>query len=364
MGESENLTAQLANIVFVSRGRGRGHAVPDMAIAEELRKLSDVQIHFVSYAAGAEAYRACGYEVMDLHMPDNAPFLEMVVTFARLFGQVDQSPQLVISHEEFAVLPAAAIWDIPCVFITDFFADPPNMYMQTLKYAREIIYTAEQGLYTEPPYLRGKVHYVGRAVRPFEYSLADRNRARLELRIPNDATVALFQPGGWFESRVPVADLLIAAWELLTCTPKRLIWLAGRDYDSLYARVGERADVLLLREDWKIDRLMAASNVLITKANRLTVYEAAALGLPSVSVSNLVNWPDDVAVGHVPSNIPLAAEAATPELLAEALVCSIGSQPGPAREVSDGVRGAAQRLAYRLDEMRVLNLRGCRIDRH
>jgi len=222
-----------------------------------------------------------------------------------------------------------------------------------LKYAREIVFTAEQGLYTEPPYLHGKVHYVGRAVRPFEYTLADRHRARVELDIPVDATVVFLQPGGWIEQRLPIADLLIAAWDLLAYRPKRLIWLAGRDYDGLYSRIGKRTDVILLREDWNMDRLMAASNLLITKANRLTVYEAAALGLPSISISSLLNWPDDVAVLHVPSNAALVAETTSPELLVKALAHGIDSQPRPAREVSGGVHGAAQRLAHCFDQMPV-----------
>jgi hypothetical protein len=346
--------SQPVEILLVSRGRGRGHAVPDMAIATELGTLlPDIRMGFVSYAAGADAYRSCGYDVTDLCKPDDPPLLEMVVTLAQLFGQMNSLPHLVVSHEEIPVLPAAEIFGIPCVFMTDFFTDPSSMSMQALKYAREIVFTGEQGLYTEPPYLHGKVQYVGRAVRPFEYTLADRSRARLELNIPGDATVVLLQPGGWIERLAPMADLLIAAWDLVPYAPRRLIWLAGHDYDSLYSRIGERTDVILLREDWNIDRLMAASNVLITKANRLTVFEAAALGLPSVSLSNQFNWPDDVAVLNVPSNTALVAETTTPELLVKALAHSIDSQPRPAREVSGGVHGAAQRLAHCFHRMEV-----------
>jgi lipid A disaccharide synthetase len=239
------------------------------------------------------------------------------------------------------------------VFITDFFAGPRDMEMQILKYAREVIFTSEPGLYTEPPYLHGKVKYVGRAVRAFDYTLADRLRARVELGIPVEATVALFQPGGWTEQLVPVADLLVSAWDLLPRTPRRLIWLAGRDYDRLSSRIGDRPDVILLREDWKIDRLMAASDVIITKANRISVYEAAALGLPSISISNLLNWPDDVAVHHVPSNIALVRET-VPDVLVKALAESIDSRPMPAREASGGVYGAAKRIVHCLEQMQVL----------
>jgi len=339
-------------IVLVSRGHGRGHAMPDMAIAGELAKLApDIPIRFVSYAAGAEAYRACGFPVTDLEVDDNPPFLDMVVKLTRLFGEMNPWPGLIIAHEEFPVLPAAEIFEIPCVFITDFFTDPGHLLMQALKYAAEVVFTGEPGVFTEPPYLSDKVHYVGRAVREFEYSLSDRARARAELGIPVDATVALFQPGAWMESRVPIADLLTAAWELLPRSPKRLIWLGGRDFDALSLKFRDRTDLMFLREDWKMERLMAASDVLITKANRLTVYEAAALGLPSVSISNLANWPDDVAVARVPSNIALTASA-TPDALMEAIARSIDAKPAPATAVSDGVTGAASRIGRILERMR------------
>jgi hypothetical protein len=220
--------------------------------------------------------------------------------------------------------------------------------MQMLNYAQEVIFTAERGMFTEPPQLRGKVHYVGRAVRTFEYRLSDRARARSEIGIPLDATVALFAPGGWNESLAPVADLVLGAWRLVPSASKRLIWLAGDDYDHLRARLRDDADVIVLRQDWKIDRLMAASNVLLTKANRNSIYEAAALGLPSISISTLANWPDDVAVAHVASNSALVARSLTPQSLRDEIVKSIAATPAPATSVSGGVTGAAERLAARI----------------
>ena len=269
---TQSLAEADARIAFVSRGSGWGHAVPDMAIAQALTKLLPrVAIQFISYAAGAEAYRACGYPVIDIGAPENPPFLDMVVAFTRLLGQMKPLPHLIASHEEFAAVTAAEILEIRCLFITDFFTDVSSIWMDALRTAAEIIFIAERGLYTEPPFLREKIHHVGRAVRAFEYSRADRLRARAELAIPADATVVLVQPGGWVESRVPIAELLVSAWRALPRSPKRLIWLAGRDFAALQSRYGEESDLLLMKEDWKIDRLMAASEVVITKANRVTV---------------------------------------------------------------------------------------------
>ncbi len=337
-------------LMIVSRGRGRGHAVPDMAIAATLTiLLPNLHLQFVSYASGADAYRACGYEVLDLHQPDNPPFLDMVIAFTRLLARV--KPDLVVVHEEIPALPAAKAFEIPCIFVTDFFLDPSSLPMRALECANEIVFTAQSGLFTEPPYLKGKVHYVGRAVRQMEYAIADRDRARRELGIPRDAMVVLCQPGGWVESVVPLATLLSSAWNLLPYSSKRLIWLAGRDCGTLSAQFHQADDILIWKEDLKIDRLMAASNVLITKANRLTVYEAAAMGLPSISVSKFVNWPDDVAVANVESNTPVYGDSLTPEALSNLIVEKACSKPRPATDHSGGIANAAARIADRIREL-------------
>jgi len=155
----------------------------------------------------------------------------------------------------------------------------------------------------------------------------------------------LVQPGAWTETRVPFADLMMSAWRKLNRGSKRLLWLGGRDFDALSAQFAGEPDLLLLRDDWQIDRLMAASDVLITKANRLTVYEAAALGLPSISVSTSANWPDDMAVARVDSNEALKLDLLTAETFAAAIERAAATNPVPATAVSGGVARAAERIA-------------------
>lgn len=327
--------------MMVSRGHGKGHALPDMAIAAKVSSANPhVRWQFVSYAAGAEAYRAFGYDVLDMKAADNPPMWDMVVAFTRLIA--DSPPDLVVSHEEIGIIPAAKAFHIPSLFITDFFADPIHPFTQALRHAERIIFTAQQGLFTEPPYLRGKVHYVGRAVREMKYEVSDRDRVRVELHMPIDAFLVLCQPGSWLDSQVPLAELLLAAWELLPIASKRLVWIAGREYEAITARVGERPDIIVRREDWNLDRLMAASNILITKANRMTVYEAAAMGLPSISMSTLLNWPDDVAITAVESNLALLSGDMTPEKFARLIVQKARTACDRASEVSGGVGKAAE----------------------
>src|ERR1035438_8260313 len=333
-------------IAFFSRGRGRGHAVPDMAIARELLQLvPNVDLRFVSYSGGAETFRSCGYEVVDLHMPDEPPLLPMIVQEGRIIRSLQ--PRLVISHEELAALPASQVFDVPCLFITDFFQDPNPFLTSALQCAREIIFIAERGIFTEPPFMGDRLRYVGPAIRRFDYGRSDRSRARQELGLPPEATVVLCQPGGYEEARVPMADLLVAAWNALPHPSKRLIWLAWRDHESLRARFSGQPDILVLKEDWAIDRLMVASDLVITKGNRTTVCEAASLGVPSISISVGVNWPDDVAIARVRSNSALHARDVDAAALAQLMAERIAGGWTPEGELPwwDGVSGAVRAIA-------------------
>jgi hypothetical protein len=340
-------------IAFFSRGRGRGHAMPDMAIAEGLGKVvSGLDIRYISYSTGAATFRARGYDVMDLQLPDEPPILEAIVKESQAIRRLQ--PKLVISHEELAALPSSRIFDVPCLFITDFFQDPNPFLMGAMQCAREIVFIAERGIFTEPPFMGDTVRYVGPAIRPFTYGRSDRLRARRELEIPEDAVVVLCQPGNYAESQVPIADLLVAAWDALPYPSKRLIWLGSRDYDSLRARFADRPDILPLKEDWAMDRLMAASDLAIAKGNRTTVCEAASLGLPTITISAGANWPDDVAIARVASNTTLRIGAVNAADLARLMAQRIDGGWTPEAELPhwDGLAGAVRAIAAHVETIR------------
>ena len=51
----------LQHVLFFSRGKGRGHAVPDAAIASDLvGREPDVKITFASYGMGAATLKSLG----------------------------------------------------------------------------------------------------------------------------------------------------------------------------------------------------------------------------------------------------------------------------------------------------------------
>jgi UDP-N-acetylglucosamine:LPS N-acetylglucosamine transferase len=337
-------------VLFFSRGRGRGHAVPDMAILEELRRSrDDFDMRFVSYATGAATLSENRYAVIDIGLPEANPVLETMIRVSKIIGWLQ--PKLVISHEEFMALPAAKIFDLPTLMITDWFTAPEKFAMQTLQYADEIVFIDDPGAFEEPEYLQGRIQYVGPVLREFQYSRADRARAREELELPSEATVISVLPGSWTEERAPVADVVLDAFELLSA-PKHLVWLAGADREELARRTEGRRDITVRKSDWQIDRLMAASDLAITKSNRKTVKELESLGIWSISLTHGLNAPDDAVTGKVATNCLLDAKSTTAAHLAETireLIAAPAPEPLERTACPDGRRRAAERISKMID---------------
>jgi UDP-N-acetylglucosamine:LPS N-acetylglucosamine transferase len=124
------------------------------------------------------------------------------------------------------------------------------------------------------------------------------------------------------------------------------------DTQRLTSSFRDFPESLVLKEDLRLDRLMAASNILIAKANRMTVYEAAAIGLPSISISASLNWPDDVAVANVESNTLVLRDIVTPESLAALIVEKLRTKPRPAAELSGGIEATARRIMYHVERIK------------
>jgi UDP-N-acetylglucosamine:LPS N-acetylglucosamine transferase len=314
-------------VLFFSRGRGRGHAMPDIRIAKELEQIRpDIQIRFVSYGTGACTIQEFGYPLIDLGLQDANGTAETTVLAGKLIGFLQ--PDLVVAHEEFAALPAAKIFSKPTVMITDFFTDPTLYSMQSLWFADHILFTDRRGVYPEPASAAGRTRYLGPVPPAFEFSRRQRRRARGELGLSDAATVVSVMPGSWTEAAAPIVDLVLPAFNALRTPDKHLIWLAGQDYQLISARVNGRQDVTVLETDWKIDRLMVASDIVITKANRRTVVELAILGIRTLSIGYGLKVIDEIRAAALGSNTTVAATNFRPDALALALAAP---EPKPLR---------------------------------
>lgn len=310
-------------VVFFSRGKGRGHAVPDAAIARELLTLQpDLEISFVSYSTGASTLMELGHQVVDLKLPEDNSLWDTVVRAGQLLRVLQErtAETLVVSHEEFCVMPMAKTFGFRTVFLTDWFLHTESEFMRCLKYSDEVIFMDDPGIYDEPPYLCGKVSYVGPVLRDLRLQAVDRPERRARLGLPPDAAVILVAPGGaemHGEARSPIFDLVLAAYELLNVTEKRLVWVTGEpDYDSVRGRTADRKDIIILKPHYDFTPTLLASDVVITKGNRVTVLECEALGIPSISISYGNNPVDDYRVSRIRTNAALRARRLKPDVLA------------------------------------------------
>ncbi len=328
-------------VLFFSRGRGRGHAIPDIEIIRHLRQLdSTAQVRLVSYATGAETFQAHRIPCIDLGFPERNTINETIIAAAKLTGWLN--PDLVVAHEEFMALPAAKIFDKATIFITDWFSENEKYAMPSLRLADTIVFLDEPGIYPEPESARAKTTYIGPVIREFDHSVADRPRLRRELNIPSDAFTITVLPGSWTERAFPIADLILKAFDLLPKQPKHLIWAAGTDEDLLKDLTAARGNITVTGYDPAIDRLMAAGDAAITKGTRKTLFELQSLGIPSVSLPNPSLQIDRLRATHFPGNIALDA-GMSPELLVRCLLDSVVRPATPVTRRS-GARDCANMI--------------------
>lgn len=331
-------------VLFFSRGRGYCHAIPDIEIARALLALrDDVDLRMVSYASGAKAIANAGLPLIELELPELNPITLTTVLAAKLIGWL--RPTLVIAHEEFPAMPAAKIFDVPAVFLTDWFLEPDTYPMHALQFADAVYFLDDHGIYEEPPFLKGRVEYLGRLQRAFAYTRQDRPKAREELGIVADALVVAVLPGRFnTEAHAPIADLVLQAFDQLSVPTKHLLWVAGDDAPTLRARTANRPDITILDFEPQIDRVMVAADVAITKANRKTVLELESFGIPQIALAFGLNPIDEKRAKHVSGLTLLAAPQRNSETLsADILGCAV---PPPPCVASRGI--AARALACQL----------------
>jgi hypothetical protein len=298
-----------------------------MEIVKEMTKAhQDVEVRFVSYGTGARTIEQYGFPLIDVGLPDQASHSAMTVIAGQLIGALD--PDLVVSHEEFAVLPVAKIFGKRTVCITDWFVEPEQLSMACLGYADKILFIDEPGIFDEPPCVQGRVEYVGPVLREFQYGPEDRDRARSELSIPPDAFVVAVLPGSWTEEKVPIFETVMKAYDALNRPSKFLIWVAGSDHQMIGARLAGRKDVLVLEFDPVIERIMVAAHVAITKGTRKVGTELEAVGVPNVALQTGLNRVDDIRTAGAPAGSRIACSMGPAELLAAMNVAAARTRLG------------------------------------
>jgi hypothetical protein len=302
-------------VLFFSRGRGRGHAIPDIAIAEEFPQLGGkISIQFVSYATGADTFRNSGWSVIDMGLPEANPFMATLLNAHALIR--DLKPDVVIAHEEYAVLPAARMAGVPCILLTDWFPPAGQVAGESVTLADSIVFMGESGVFPLPGPVQRAPLFVGPVVRKMKYDLGDRPKARAELEISDSALVASVIPGAWAtEGRSPIAQTILTAFRQLPSSDKVLFWLTKIDHEAISQLSAGLPNVRVVKECNAVEQIMVASDVVITKGNRGTIMDAASLGVPSISLSYGTNPIDEALVARIRSNKAFNANATDATML-------------------------------------------------
>lgn len=324
------------DVIFFSRGFGRGHAIPDLAILEALGKIApQVRVCLCSYGSGLQTIRQAGQPAFDLDLPELCTEWQVVARAGQFLRRT--SPRLVIGHEEFGAIPAARIFGLPTAFITHWFGPEKIPSMQALAGVDRILFIEAPGHFPEPHFLQGRIDYVGSVLRRFRFLPSDRKQLRKELNVACDETIVTCFLGSWGEEKSPVCDLILEAFQGLPRERKRLIWVASRDFAIVAEKCSGKEDVTVLEWLEEPERIMIASDLAITKGTYNVGKELEAIGVPSISLSHGRNPIDDHYSRCLSNNTFLYADETSPRTLISHMEALLQRGPGKARsDVMDG----------------------------
>lgn len=312
------------DILWFSRGRGRGHAGPDAALISGLQEADpELRVTPVSYGSGSKALQSLlGGGVIDLGLEDSATMLDIIPRAGRVLD--DNRAYLVVAHEEPVILPLAKVWGVPTLYLTHWFAQGSYNFSKPLTNADNILFLEQPGLFAEPAEAANKVTYVGPVTRNLALTIADRESARQRLGIASHEKLVLVLPGSWPESQTPLWNLITGAFSLLE-GERYLYWLAGDDYHDLKKRAVLVGNVEVRGWEDDIETLMVACDVAITKGSYSTHIELRSLGIPHLVLSHGANYIDDLIVRHGTTGSFLWAKDTSVERCAEAIQSHISN---------------------------------------
>lgn len=310
------------DIAFFSRGRGKGHAMPDLAILQHLRKLLPrISVTFVSYAVGADVLRTADEDVVDIGLAEMAPFFDTLTGCAAALRNIQA--RLAICHEEPSAVVAAKIFGIPSIYLSHWFSPGEHPLSDALKDADSAILMENQGLFAEPKQVRGRVTYVGPVLRHLRYRQSDRMSVRAQLGLNVDDKLVLVLPGSPPEDATPIGDLVIGALCEIANSHMHVIWITGRNIPPIACSNYGPVQIKFLEHEGQLDRLMVAADLAITKGTYNIGRELVALGVPSISLSHGYNPIDDLFARTFLTNKFLWAKQTTIQDLASCMSQSL-----------------------------------------
>lgn len=284
-------------ILYLSRGRGFSHAMYDSLILGELENMNkDLSILVASYDKGYIYFLNNGIKAFNLELRQKDE-LSLKAGF-RIWSLIRKfRPNLVVADEVFIALHITKVLKIPSILITHWFFETYNKkhpIIPAVKKANHVIFVDTSRFHKIPYDFDVHVTFVGPVIREFEYSLKDKNKARDELGIKRKDKVILVTTGGRHKDRNRLLEVSVDVFKELQGENLKLILLTGELYEEYLERFADDYSIIVKDYDWKMDRLMVASDLVVCKGTFMTTWELAYLGVPSISVPDLSNPVDQV----------------------------------------------------------------------
>lgn len=259
-----------------------GHAMRDMLIADELRKICpDVELRFASYADGWKALNLHNVQAIDLGLPPMGNLHERIPRIGKLF--TDEPPDFVIVDEELFALPLCAVFNIPAVFITNWLVSEETVsYISLLLNAQCILVTDMEDAFMPPSWLEKRVHFVGPICRLEPQD--DKVAIRRSLGLDNRRRLVLISAGGSDVSDVVYFGTCAYALSRIR-EPLNVLAVAGPWYRLLEPLQYAWA-VSIQFTDYvpQLTRYIAASDFVITRGGHSMLWELALHGIPSICI--------------------------------------------------------------------------------
>ena len=289
-------------ILYLSRGRGFSHAMNDLLILKELKNMDkDLSILVASYDKGYKYFLENGFEPYNLGLRQNDELT--LKAGLRMWSLIRKfKPDLVVSDEVFIVLHITRGLKIPSILITHWFFESYNKkhpIIPAVKKANHVIFVDTPEFHNIPFDFDVHLTFVGPIIREFDYTPGDKKRARNELGINIKDRVILVTPGGRHRDRNKLLEVSAEAFKELNRKDMKLILLAGdlrEEYENKFADEGR---IIVKDFDWKMDRLMVASDLVICKGTFSTTWELAFLGVPSISIPDINNPIDQIHINRM-----------------------------------------------------------------
>jgi uncharacterized protein (TIGR00661 family) len=289
-------------LLYLSRGRGFSHAMNDLLILKELKKINDkISILVASYDKGYSYFLKNGFRPFNLGLRQKEELT--LKASLRMWSLIRRfKPDLVVSDEVFIVFHITRGLKIPSVLITHWFFESyskKHPINPAVKKANHVLFVDKPEFHTIPFDFNVHLTFVGPVIREFDYTLKDKKKAKHELGIDSKDKVILVTTGGRYKDRNKLLELSAEVCKELGDNNMKLILLTGELYKEYSEKFKNENRIIVKDYDWKMDRLMVASDLVICKGTFSTTWELAYLGVPSISVPDLDNPIDQIHVNKM-----------------------------------------------------------------